>query len=57
MLGDFSFENLGHCMVDHVVILDLEHFYIVAFFGHGVTWKMFVNDEILAMLGICDIVG
>ena len=37
--------NLRHCMVDHVVILALEHFWIVVFFGHGVTWTMLVAHE------------
>ena len=37
--------NLGHCMIDYVVILALEHFWIVVFFGHGVTWTMLVAHE------------
>ena len=48
---------LGHCMVDHVVILALGHFYVVAFFGHGETWTMLVAYGILAILVICDVVG
>ena len=37
--------NLGHCMIDYVVILVLEHFWIVVFFGHGVTWTMLVAHK------------
>ena len=49
--------NLGICMIDHVVILALEHFWSVVFFGHGVIWTMLVAYGILAMLVIFDIVG
>ena len=37
--------NLGHCMIDYVVILALEHFWIVVCFGHGLTWTMLVAHE------------
>ena len=37
--------NSGHCMIDYVVILALEHFWIVVFFGHGVTWTMLMAHE------------
>ena len=49
--------NLRHCMIDHVVILALEHFWSVVFFSHCVIWTMLVAHWILAMLVICDVVG
>ena len=47
--------NLGHCIIDHVVMLALEHFWSVVSFGHGAIWTMLVAYEILAMLVICDV--
>ena len=44
-------------MIDHVVMLALEHFLSVASFGHGVIWTMLVAYGILALLVICDVVG
>ena len=32
-----SYWNLGHCMVDHVVILPLGIFELLYFFYHGLT--------------------
>ena len=49
--------NLGHCIIDHVVMLALEHFWSVESFGHGVIWTMLVAYGISAMLVICDVVG
>ena len=63
MLGDCNWVvvcscwNLGHCMVDYVVILALEHFCNVVSFGHGVIWPMLVAYGILATLVICNVVG
>ena len=44
-------------MIDHVVMLGLEHFWNVVSFGHGAIWTMLVAYGILAMLVICDVVG
>ena len=37
--------NLGHCMIDYVAILAFGHFWVVVFFGHGITWTMVVSHE------------
>ena len=48
--------NLGHCMVDHVVMLALEHFLNCCIFGHCVISTMLMAYGILEMLAICDVV-
>ena len=50
--------KLGYCMIDHVVMLVLEHFWSVHFFlSWCVTWTMLVAYGILTMLVVCDVVG
>ena len=44
-------------MIDHVVMLALEHIGNVVSIGLGVIWTMLVAYGILAMLVIYDVVG
>ena len=45
--------NVRHCIIDHVVMLALEHFWSVIF----LVWTMLVTYGILAILTICDVIG